>query len=428
MKNRTSNFTTIGGLLFLAVLVVYTNARGYRHAAGFLIFFLILFLASWLWGQNALKKISMTLQQEDLCAFPGETIPIRLHFHNQKLLPIVWMDVLFPLPPGKYIWALQEEEIILHEDPDLPKLIPVLPCRLTWLLPGQTVEWSLQLDAKSRGVLRLSHIYLESGDGFGLSVVSRKIPLNCPRQLTVYPERIPADVSPLIQQNHAEAPGIRGYQEDLSLLKHSRLYQINDSFRRINWRLMARQQQLMVNEYETVSPQCMGFYVDLESFVTYQTEKLSSGSTLSIPTLHRVELEKMLSLTGSCICELTERHISCALLIPAYADRETVFCAGQDMEYQIPLLLGELARISYDEDHPETHVDIAELRRARSCVGSLFLTGMHLSRMKPGPFEEMCGSHMLSFIVLEKRPEEMLPDRPVLTFSDLSRVSEDQKL
>ena len=427
MKNRTSNFTTIGGILFLTVLVVYANTMGYRHAAGFLIFFLILALASWLWGQHSLNKITLTMQREDLHAFPGERIPIHLRSHNQKLLPVVWLDILFPLPQGKYIWTADEEEVVFHDDPDESKLIPALPRRLTWILPGQSIQGSFELSARSRGVWRLTHVYLESGDGFGLSVASRKIPLAYSKQLTVYPKRIPVEVSLLIQQNHAEARGFHGYQEDISLLKHSRAYQNGDSFRRINWRLLARQQELMVNEYETVSPQCMGFYIDLESFVTFQTEKLNTGSTILIPVLHRDELESMLSLISSCICEMTERRILCALLIPAYAGKGMIFRSGQDMESQIPLLLEELSMISYEEDGWETRIDTAELRHIRSRVGQLFLTGMSVSQMKITVFEEICGSHMLSCIVRERSAGEQQLDRPVLSFSDLSFYTPEEK-
>lgn len=425
MKNRTSIFSTIGGLLFFLVLIFYTNTMGYLHVSGFLIFFLVLFLSSFLWGKASLKEIQVQVQQDDIHAFPGEQFPVRLFLKNQKWLPVTWLDILLPLPEHGCVRPEQEDDVILHEDPAQSRMISVYSRKISWLLPHQEIVWNFSLKAQSRGIYQLDHIYLESGDGFGLSVSSCRIPLTYSRQITVYPKRIPADIAHLLRQNTAEAQGSYGYQEDLTLLKNSRTYQYGDNMRRINWRLLARQQELMVNEYETISPQCIGFYLDLESFVTFHEEKLSSGSTLQLPSLNRETLEAMISLVGSCICELTERRIICALLIPAYQDQEARCCIGNDLDYQAPLLLEELARICYEEETYETRIVPADLRTCRSRLGHVYITGQNSGQLHTRAVLEALGSHMVSYLTWERCEHDQRLERPLLTFSELSFPSKE---
>lgn len=424
MRNRSSNFTTIGGLIFLAVLLFYTNAMGYRRIAGFLIFFLLLALCSYLWGKAALRNIDLEIPQTALHAFPGETLPVQLILSNSKLLPVLWMDLLFPLPLNRCVGGPDPDVEDYYEDPDLPWKVPVLSRKISFLMPFQKISWSVDLKARQRGIWHLGAVYLESGDGFGLSVVGRRFSLPYPRQITIYPKKIPVDVSSLLRQNPARAQGNYGYQEDLSLLKNSRAYQSGDNARHINWRLLARQQELMVNEYETVTPQCIGFYIDLESFMEMKEESGPSGS-YEIPSLQRKPLEDMLSLVGSCILELTEKRVFCGLLIPGYGDQDTRFLCGTDLEYQAPQLLEALSAISYDEQTCETKVSRSELRRMASAVGQIIVTGHMASRLRQEVLTETVSPHLLSYLFYEQSPEDRRIERPVCTFQDLAFLAKE---
>ena len=420
MKNRTSNFTTIGGLIFLAVLVIYSNAMGYRRIAGFLVFFLIMAFCSRTWGRASLKKLHLQLQREDLCAFPGESLPVQLTLSNRKYLPVTWIDILFPLPQNGCIVPEDDTLPDTYDDRDLNYLVPVLPRKLSWLMPQQEIVWDFQVRAASRGIHLLKHVYLESGDGFGLSVQGRKMLLDSPKQLTIYPRRLPVDISRLLHQNPSEAQGGRGYQEDISLLKHSRSYQNGDSVRRINWRLLARTQTLMVNEYETISPLRMGFFLDLESFVTLQEKQNSNGGTYQIPTLHRQEMEDMISLVASCICELTARRIACALLLPAYEGHEAETVSTQDLDFQVPLLLERLAAIDYEKDHWQTSADPAQLRRFRHSIGQLYVAGLHAGQLHLENLRETFSPHLFSYLVYQHVEGEQKLERPVYSLQELS--------
>ncbi|MBR5510143.1 MAG: DUF58 domain-containing protein [Lachnospiraceae bacterium] len=425
MKNRASIFATIGGLLFLLILVFYTNTMRYQKISGFLIFFLILFLCSWIWGKVSLKKMRIQMQREDLTAFPGESLPVRLSIENKKLLPVTWLDILFPLPDNRCVWVPEDDDISWHDAPGRTTMLPVFLRKVSWIFPFQKLEWSFALEARCRGIYHMDTVYLESGDGLGLSVISRKIPLAYTKQITVYPERIPVDVSPLLHQNPSQAKGHQGYQDDLTLLKNSRAYQYGDSFRRINWRLLARQQELMVNEYETLSPQCMGFYIDLESFITKKEEQTNAGTMMITPTLHQKELEQMLSLIGSCICELTARRVSCALFIPGYEKQEVRCCFGSDLEYQVPQLLEELAQIDYQESAYETRITSSDLRIFRSKLGQVYYAGMKANLFHAEPVLEAFGSHRLSYLVHEHCEEEQRLERPLYALFEISFLTKE---
>ena len=79
--------------------------------------------------------------------------------------------------------------------------------------------------------------------------------------------------------------------------------QPSDSWKRINWRMAARTQELKVNFYETIQPLSALFVLDGESFCGLSTDY--------------AELEQALELLGSVIARLFRRGVTCGLALPA---------------------------------------------------------------------------------------------------------------
>ena len=142
-------------------------------------------------------------------------------------------------------------------------------------------------------------------------------------------------------------PSDRGCIEDNTLFKGIHDYQSGDSIKHINWRVLARQGELTVNEYQSVIPRHVTFVLDLLSFTTWREETTNSGTMMVLDRFDSESLEDMISLTASCILALTERKIRCTLVLPAFGDHAVRVIDGNGLADQIPLLLTELAGLEY---------------------------------------------------------------------------------
>ncbi len=107
-----------------------------------------------------------------------------------------------------------------------------------------------------RGIWSLPGVGLQAGDGFGLSATEDWKAFEVPVRLVIAPRLEQRDVSPFLKVSQEAIAGNRGQMEDITILKSSRPYQPGDPVKRINWRMLARSGQVLVNQYEQVMPGC----------------------------------------------------------------------------------------------------------------------------------------------------------------------------
>lgn len=116
---------------------------------------------------------------------------------------------------------------------------------LTWYR-GNQQQLTLQLVPLPRGVYQQFPVVLTGGDLFGFFQKRRQAVLSL--KLVVLPAKVPG-VQKLVVQLQEQRPRQR-YGEPLPLVKNLRDYQQGDPLKRVDWKLSARQQALMVREYE----------------------------------------------------------------------------------------------------------------------------------------------------------------------------------
>lgn len=334
-KDARSLLVSLPGILVLAVLSVLSA----YYRVGFLPFFLfaITFVAilSALWGRYSLRALNVEAVGQSTRVFPGEEIHLTMVADNDKLLPLLWFEASY----------FQEPPAFLSSEDNFSR-------KFTWIGAMQTLEWETTFKGEKRGVAFLSHMTLRSGDGFGLSVDTKEVELEEKYLLVVYPKVFAVDASELVRDTLEMHPGQKGYIEDYTLFKGSRDYIPGDSSRFINWRVLARQNQLSVNLFEPVVPECVTFLLDLKSFSRWEEESATSGPIMVLKEFHEEHFEEMLSLVASAILALTERKVRCALLIPRIELNENdrkpcTFLRTNDMDAQIPELLTALAKLTY---------------------------------------------------------------------------------
>lgn len=256
-----------------------------------------------IWAFASARRISIAVTGTGQGLFPGETVTFEIEICNDKFLPVIWMEMFFPLSRDL---CITPEHCHKPDDWDVSGLKDdgystelVSEKRLSFLLWYEKTRVTSCWTANHRGIYSTEGWHLRTGDGFGITQVTRNINQEAVRQFAVYPKLIPVKPDIFLRNQWNADTGIRGVMEDVTVIRSTRDYLTTDSLKRINWRLAARGLPLTVNTYEDILPRSIHFVFDGESF---------SG-----PTPHLEELEDALSILASEIVRLTEAQMPCGL-------------------------------------------------------------------------------------------------------------------
>lgn len=334
-QSRSSWFASVPGVITLLFFAVVTNYFQIWRVSAFL--FLMSFVCSGalLWSRRVLRRVKVSLELLQGACHVGERLSLKLRVRNNSFFPLVWLDVIFPMGETPLMRQAGEEKTFWYVPPGEEKARAAVRQRFAWLLWQQEIEWREELETIRRGTVRLTEAVLLAGDGFGLSARQRRHSFPVPLELIVYPRLLPVNVQPFLKMSQEAEAEKRGQMEDVTLLKGSRPYAPGDPMKRINWRLLAGSGRMEANIYETVTPGCITFVLDLFSFRLVKKLEDSRGGDAWEVFLRKQALERMVSLAASCIRELAERRVRVALILPAYGERDAVFCVpgiGADLE------------------------------------------------------------------------------------------------
>lgn len=292
-------------LLFLG-LSLLANLFGRSLLSAFLMFaFLITFLSRQ-WGFHSLKKLEIGIAGGQRHLFPGQSAEATYTVRNRKLLPLLWLELVQDLPRNESLvpdggfekYELTEQEL----GPD-EKARTVYKKKLAFLMSYGTASWVSTYRAERRGIYRIESVELHSGDGFGLTQCQAKAALSSGPVFVVYPKIVPVRPEPFLKDLWNSRTGSKGYFEDVTVIRGTRAYRNTDSWKHIDWRMAARQEELQVKQFETIQPKSAHFIVDGASF-----KDLSEDGK---------ELEETLSILGSLILRLDECGMRCGISLPA---------------------------------------------------------------------------------------------------------------
>ena len=385
MQRPGSNFVTPAGLIVLGLLILAAAYWGIRGLEALLIAVLLLSLTAFFWARYALKNIEVEARSDACHAFPGETMEAACTLHNRKFLPVIWLEARFPATGC--VAPIDDDEADETAPGQAESDPPCLSETFLWIMPQQSVSWTQRARAVRRGVSVLRELELSSGDGFGLSEQRQSAALPAGFRFVVYPEIRPVDLSPVLGrltelENHS-----RGFYTDNTLIRSIRDYRDGDSFRDINWRLLARQGTVQVNVREKLAMRRVCLMPDLESYAyTKITEE--GGERHEKRLLHEPELERTLSLIASLIAAAAERDVLCTLALPAVGDAPPRLVIPEGAGTQVIELLTALAEIDYRGE--ETRFPAEELVDYCHALGQMFLFSSRLSERERA-FGEMLG-------------------------------------
>ncbi len=290
----------LGALALAAVVCAFF---GQWSLAAALMFVFLLAGGARLWAWLSIRRVEVRVRSAVQGLFPGEEAAFDIEIRNNKFLPLVWLELFFPL--SKSLCLVPEEsrqpddwEISsLQEEGSSCQLVGEK--RFSFFLWYETLRFSSRWTAQRRGIYSTEYWSIRTGDGFGLCQAQRRLPREHTFQFAVYPQLIRVQPDLFLRNLWNADTGTRGVMEDITVIRSSRDYQTSDSLKHINWRLTARGLPLTVNVYEDILPKSAHFLFDGESF---------SG-----PEPHLEEMEEALSILASELVRLESAQVRCSL-------------------------------------------------------------------------------------------------------------------
>lgn len=303
---RSSSFVSPGAILCLGALSVAGAFFHMTALSAALAVFCFFCLLSRLWGQSALKQVEIVCEGTPAALFPGGEAQLRFTIRNEKLLPVIWLEILQFLDGQAPLFPAEEADICRVSAQDafwngsLPDTeVSFLYKKFTFLMGGEQLTWVSTWHARHRGIFYPAQVRCRAGDGFGLMQTERTFSSDALRRIVVYPAVQSVAIDAFLRDTWEAAGGAKGYMEDPTVIKSTRDYACTDSYKRINWRISAKGQRMLVNTYETIQPRSAFFLLDGESF---------NGAAPELDAL-----EDTLSILASLILRLHERAFSAAL-------------------------------------------------------------------------------------------------------------------
>lgn len=258
------------------------------------VFLLVLFIIIIGWKRESLKNIKPTIRLSKSRLFVDEKFLIHCSVHNDKFLPLVWLEWSFPSNIGVRIENNEEDTYTI---------------RLLWLLSFQKVKWTSEARALQRGVYDIGHVTLRSGDGFRFAETEKLYPLE--GKLYIYPRLVAVDISSF---QPSKQWGIRGKQggiiEDPLLVIGIREYQPGDEIRRLNWRASARTGKLQTNVSQPIVTEQVVIYIDVQGFVINEIIDEDNIKKQEYLAGKKESFEWFLSLIASVAVKQSEQGIS----------------------------------------------------------------------------------------------------------------------
>ncbi len=382
---RSSLFVSGGALGTFAVLAVLGAVFHVRALCAAAAFLFVLCLVSRLWGESALRDVSVHCESAPAALFPPGEVTLRLRIKNDKLLPVIWLEVVqlleedAPLIPAEAAEICRVRGVQAQLEGAAGEEAAFLYKKFTFLMGGEELTWESRWNARRRGIFHPGRLQLRAGDGFGLSQREQLVGGAGDPFVAVYPAVQPVSVDLFLKDMWEATSGASGYLEDPTIIKSTRDYARTDAFKRINWRMTARSQRTVVNTYETILPKSAHFIVDGESF---------NG-----PRETGEAFEDMLSILTSLILRLEEAGIQCGVSLPRSredAPRELLGAEQTPLEEILTAFAGYRLRelVGTEEDPRKLYVRPAEFRDSQILslrnVGRFYYVCSALDRVEKG--------------------------------------------
>ena len=174
----------------------------------------------------------------------GGDVEVALSVTNDKLLPLVWLQIRDQWPSGVVAEGFSLREIRILDRQELVQTVSV-----RWY---ERLRRRYRVRCEQRGVHRFGPAEVQAGDPFGIAGVSARWEEH--RDVVVLPRVLDVPVAGLLLGRPlVEEEAARSLAVDPTALRGTRPYRPGDSVRAVNWRATARTGELHTNEYDPAS-------------------------------------------------------------------------------------------------------------------------------------------------------------------------------
>ncbi len=225
----------------LMIFIGLVASQGLLLVVGSLV--LVLALAARIWERFAFRSVSHTRSISRKRAFIGDTIDYSVSLDNDKVLPLIWVDIQDSFPEGLDLTGatMRGTGLELNRQHTIT----------TSLLPYQKATWKYSLTCSERGYHRIGPVRLRTGDIFGFN--SAETRYNQFDHILVFPRVV--DIEGLVfpaEHPMGEIRGTRPINFDTNRVVGQRDYQPRDPMKHIDWKATARARTLQTKVFEPV--------------------------------------------------------------------------------------------------------------------------------------------------------------------------------
>ncbi len=230
--------------LYLSGLLVFiglVTSQGLLLVVGSLV--IVVWLATKVWERSAFRGVSHHRSLSRRRAFIGDSLEYTVTLSNEKVLPLIWVDIQDPFPVGLELAGAR----LRGSGSEGTKQHQIT----TSLLPYQKVSWKYSLRCTTRGYHRIGPVQVRTGDIFGFTAAETRFPEV--EHVLVYPRIV--DLGELtLPSKHplGETKGRQLLHQDPARFLGLRDYQPTDPMKHINWKATARRLRLQTKLFEPV--------------------------------------------------------------------------------------------------------------------------------------------------------------------------------
>ena len=225
-------------LVILAVLAILAGGK-FLYLFFYLAFFL--FIIPYAWLRISLNFLSGSVEVSSPYAEVGQSITVMYVIKNH--------------PYGRFPY-LELTSIL-----DLASTTKT-QSKIVCIEAGEQVTYSFDIPCRRRGKYDLKSFRVKTGDPFGIFQLSKILAAD--QEITVYPRlRSLPILHPLAHQNFGNLAVSNRQFEDYSQVSDLRNWHAGDSKKKIHWKQSARQDRLLVKNYDQKGDATLNIFIDM---------------------------------------------------------------------------------------------------------------------------------------------------------------------
>ena len=230
--------------IFISSVMIFIGlvaSEGLLLVVGSLV--IVVAIAARVWDRYSFRSVSHSRTISRQRAFIGDTVDYSVSLDNDKVLPLIWVDIQDSFPDGLDLVGATMRGNGLESNRQ--------HTITSSLLPYQKATWKYSMKCLARGYHRIGPVRLRAGDIFGFS--SSETRYTEFDHILVYPQVLDLD-SLLFPPDHplGDIRSTRPLYFDNSRVVGQRGYQPNDPLKHIDWKATARARSLQTKVFEPV--------------------------------------------------------------------------------------------------------------------------------------------------------------------------------